>query len=126
MEELGIRVGGLGECEEEMMGVGELLGDMGKREVECRVRGLSWEGGKGLVREGWGGKVGEVGEKVMGGVLEGEEGVVMKEDVEVGVRKGRCSVRLGLGNEGEDKEGILGGLKEGKGKGSVGGEVVMM
>ena len=31
---------------------------------------------------------------------------------------------MGLGNEGEDKEGILGGLKEGKGKGSVGGEVV--
>ena len=89
MEELEISVGGLGECEEEMMGLGELLGEIGKNELECRVSGLDGEGGKRLVRDGWGGNVGEVGEKIMGGVLEGERGVVMKEDVEVGVRKGR-------------------------------------
>ena len=33
-------------------------------------------------------------------------------------------MRLGVGKEGEEKEGILGGLKEGKGKGKIGGEVV--
>ena len=33
---------------------------------------------------------------------------------------------MGLGKDGEEKEGMLGGLKEGKGKGKVGGELVGM
>ena len=58
------------------------------------------------------GNVRELRQKVMGAVLQAQEGVVMKEHLELTVTKPTSTVSFALRNDAEDKERILRALKQ--------------
>ncbi|RGS95105.1 response regulator [Phocaeicola vulgatus] len=64
------------------------------------------------------------GKKVMGAVLQAQEGVVMKEHLELAVTKPTSTVSFALRNDAEDKERILRALKQANGNRSVAAELL--
>ena len=65
-----------------------------------------------------------VRQKVMGAVLQAQEGVVMKEHLELAVTKPTSTVNFALRNDAEDKERILRALKQANGNRSVAAELL--
>ena len=72
----------------------------------------------------WPGNVRELRQKVMGAVLQAQEGVVMKEHLELAVTKPTSTVSFALRNDAEDKERILRALKQANGNRSVAAELL--
>ncbi|MDE8712690.1 helix-turn-helix domain-containing protein, partial [Phocaeicola vulgatus] len=72
----------------------------------------------------WPGNVRELRQKVMGAVLQAQEGVVMKEHLELAVTKPTYTVSFALRNDAEDKERILRALKQANGNRSVAAELL--
>ena len=72
----------------------------------------------------WPGNVRELRQKVMGAVLQAQEGVVMKEHLELAVTKPTSTVNFALRNDAEDKERILRALKQANGNRSVAAELL--
>ena len=66
----------------------------------------------------------ELRQKVMGAVLQAQEGVVMKEHLELAVTKPTSTVNFALRNDAEDKERILRALKQANGNRSVAAELL--
>jgi len=60
----------------------------------------------------WPGNVRELRQKIMGAVLQAQEGVVTKEHLELAVTKLTSPVSFALRNDAEDKERILRALKD--------------
>ena len=79
---------------------------------------------KKLLTHTWPGNVRELRQKVMGAVLQAQEGVVMKEHLELAVTKPTSTVSFALRNDAEDKERILRALKQANGNRSVAAELL--
>lgn len=72
----------------------------------------------------WPGNVRELRQKIMGAVLQAQEGVVTKEHLELAVTKPTSTVSFALRNDAEDKERILRALKQANGNRSVAAELL--
>ena len=124
LHDFGITVPPLRDCQEDIMPLAEFFRDMANRELECSVSGFSSEARKALLTHAWPGNVQELRQKVMGAVLQAQEGVVMKEHLELAVTKPTSTVSFALRNDAEDKERILRALKQANGNRSVAAELL--
>ena len=124
LHDFGITVPPLRDCQEDIMPLAEFFRDMANRELECSVSGFSSEARKALLTHAWPGNVRELRQKVMCAVLQAQEGVVMKEHLELAVTKPTSTVNFALRNDAEDKERILRALKQANGNRSVAAELL--
>ena len=119
-----ITVPPLRDCKEDIMPLAEFFREIANKELECNVSGFSSEARKALLTHTWPGNVRELRLKVMGAVLQAQEGVVMKEHLELAVTKPTSTVSFALRNDAEDKERILRALKQANGNRSVAAELL--
>ena len=105
--DFGITVPPLRDCQEDIMPLAEFFRDIANKELECNVTGFSSEARKALLTHAWLGNVRELRQKIMGAVLQAQEGVVTKEHLELAVTKSTSPVSFALRNDAEDKERIL-------------------
>ena len=76
------------------------------------------------ITHAWPGNVRELRQKIMGAVLQAQEGVATKEHLELAVIKPTSHVSFALRNDVEDKERILRALKQANGNRSVAAELL--
>ena len=107
-----ITVPPLRDCQEDIMPLAEFFREIANNELECNVSGFSPEARKALLTHAWPGNVRELRQKIMGAVLQAQEGVVTKEHLELAVTKPTSPVSFALRNDAEDKERILRALKQ--------------
>lgn len=91
------------------MPLAEFFREIANKELECNVSGFSSEARKALLTHAWPGNVRELRQKIMGAVLQAQEGVVTKEHLELAVTKPTSPVSFALRNDAEDKERIMTG-----------------
>ena len=72
---------------EDIMPLAEFFREIANKELECNVGGFSPEARKALLIHTWPGNVRELRQKIMGAVLQAQEGVVTKEHLELAVTK---------------------------------------
>ena len=72
----------------------------------------------------WPGNVRELRQKIMGAVLQAQEGVVTKEHLELTVTKLTSPVSFALRNDAEDKERIMRALEQANGNRSLAAELL--
>ncbi|EKC81526.1 two component, sigma54 specific, transcriptional regulator, Fis family, partial [human gut metagenome] len=80
-----ITVPPLRDCLEDVMPLAEFFREIANKELECRVEGFSSEARKALLSYPWPGNVRELQQKIMGAVLQAQEGAVRKEHLELGL-----------------------------------------
>ena len=114
----------LRDCQEDIMPLAEFFREAGNKELECNVSGFSSEARKALLTHAWPGNVRELRQKIMGAVLQAQEGVVTKEHLELAVTKPTSPVCFALHNDTEEKERILRALKQANGNRSVAAELL--
>ena len=119
-----ITVPPLRDCQEDIMPLAEFFREIANKELECNVSGFSSEARKALLTHVWPGNVRELRQKIMGAVLQAQEGVVMKEHLELAVTKPTSPISFALRNDAEDKERILRALKQANGNRSVAAELL--
>lgn len=119
-----ITVPPLRDCKEDIMPLAEFFRDIANKELECNVSGFSSEARKALLTHTWPGNVRELRQKIMGAVLQAQEGVVTKEHLELAVTKPTSPVSFALRNDAEDKERILRALKQTNGNRSAAAELL--
>ena len=124
LHDFGITVPPLRDCQEDILPLAEFFREIANKELECNVSGFSSEARKALLTHVWPGNVRELRQKVMGAVLQAQEGVVMKEHLELAVTKPTSTVSFALRNDAEDKERILRALKQANGNRSVAAELL--
>ena len=69
-----ITVPPLRDCKEDIMPLAEFFREIANKELECNVSGFSSEARKALLTHTWPGNVRELRQKVMGAVLQAQEG----------------------------------------------------
>ena len=106
------------------MPLAEFFREIANKELECKVSGFSSEARKALLTHSWPGNVRELRQKIMGAVLQAQEGVVTKEYLELTVTKPTSPVSFALHNDTEEKERILRALKQANGNRSVAAELL--
>ena len=106
------------------MPLAEFFRDIANKELECNVSGFSSEARKALLTHAWPGNVRELRQKIMGAVLQAQEGVVTKEHLELGITETTSVVGFSLRNEEEDKERIIRALKQAGGNRKVAAELL--
>jgi len=114
----------LRDCQEDIMPLAEFFREVANKELECNVSGFSTEARKALLTHAWPGNVRELRQKIMGAVLQAQEGVVTKEYLELTVTKPTSPVSFTLHNDTEEKERILRALKQANGNRSVAAELL--
>ena len=114
----------LRDCQEDIMPLAEFFREIANKELECNVNGFSTEARKALLTHAWPGNVRELRQKIMGAVLQTQEGVVTKEYLELSVTKPTSPVSFALHNDTEEKERILRALKQANGNRSVAAELL--
>ena len=114
----------LRDCQEDIMPLAEFFREVANKELECNVSGFSSEARKALLTHAWPGNVRELRQKIMGAVLQAQEGVVTKEHLELAVTKPTSPVSFALHNNTEEKERILRALKQANGNRSVAAELL--
>ena len=119
-----ITVPPLRDCQEDIMPLAEFFRETANKELECDVGGFSSEARKALLTHAWPGNVRELRQKIMGAVLQAQEGVVTKEHLELAVTKPASPVSFALRNDAEDKERILRALKQANGNRSAAAELL--
>ena len=119
-----ITVPPLRECQEDIMPLADFFREITNQELECNVSGFSSEARKALLTHAWPGNVRELRQKIMGAVLQAQEGVVPKKHLELAVPKPTSPVSFALRNEAEDKERILRALKQANGNRSGAAELL--
>ena len=107
-----ITVPPLRDCLEDVMPLAEFFREIANKELECRVEGLSSEARKALLSYPWPGNVRELQQKIMGAVLQAQEGAVRKEHLELGLAETSASAGFALRNDAEEKERIMRALKQ--------------
>ena len=123
LHDFGITVPPLRDCQEDILPLAEFFREINK-ELECNVSGFSSEARKALLTHVWPGNVRELRQKIMGAVLQAQEGVATKEHLELAVTKPTSPVSFALRNDAEDKERILRALKQANGNRSVAAELL--
>ena len=106
------------------MPLAEFFRDMANKELECSVSVFNSEARKALLTHPWPGNVRELRQKIMGAVLQAQEGVVTKEHLEFAVTKPTSPVSFALRNDAEDKERILRALEQANGNRSLAAELL--
>ena len=114
----------LRDCQEDIMPLAEFFREVANKELECNVSGFSSEARKALLTHAWPGNVRELRQKIMGAILQAQEGVVTKEHLELAVAKPTSPVSFALHNDTEEKERILRALKQANGNRSVAAELL--
>lgn len=107
-----ITVPPLRDCLEDVMPLAEFFREIANKELECRVEGFSSEARKALLSYPWPGNVRELQQKIMGAVLQAQEGAVRKEHLELGLAETSASAGFVLRNDAEEKERIMRALKQ--------------
>ena len=124
LHDFGITVPPLRDCQEDILPLAEFFREIANKELECNVSGFSSEARKALLTHVWPGNVRELRQKIMGAVLQAQEGVATKEHLELAVTKPTSPVSFALRNDAEDKERILRALKQANGNRSVAAELL--
>ena len=112
LQDFVITVPPLRDCQEDIMPLAEFFRDIANKELECNVSGFNYEARKALLTHPWPGNVRELRQKIMGAVLQAQEGIVTKEHLELAVTKPTSPVSFALRNDAEDKERIMRALKQ--------------
>lgn len=110
-----ITVPPLRDCLEDIMPLAEFFREIANKELECRVEGFSTEAQKKLLTHTWPGNVRELKQKIMGAVLQAQEGTIMKEHLELSLQETVFTVGFSLRNDEEEKERIMRALKQANG-----------
>ena len=119
-----ITVPPLRDCQEDIMPLAEFFRDIANKELECNVSGFSSEARKALLTHTWPGNVRELRQKIMGAVLQAQEGVVTKEHLELRIAETNSVVGFSLRNDEEDKERIIRALRQADGNRKVAAELL--
>ena len=114
----------LRDCQEDIMPLAEFFREVANKELECNVSGFSSEARKALLTHAWPGNVRELRQKIMGTVLQAQEGVVTKEHLELALTKPTSPVNFALHSDTEEKERILRALKQANGNRSIAAELL--
>lgn len=107
-----IIVPSLRDCQEDIMPLAEFFREIANKELECRVEGFSSEARKALLSYPWPGNVRELRQKIMGAVLQAQEGTVRKDHLELSLAETSSAACFALRNEEEEKERIMRALKQ--------------
>ncbi|GAB6868411.1 sigma-54-dependent transcriptional regulator [Bacteroides rodentium] len=124
LQDFVITVPPLRDCQEDIMPLAEFFREIANKELECNVSGFSSEARKALLTHPWPGNVRELRQKIMGAVLQTQEGMVTKEHLELAVTKPTSPVSFALRNDAEDKERILRALEQANGNRSLAAELL--
>lgn len=124
LHDFGITVPPLRDCQEDIMPLAEFFREIANKELECNVSGFSSEARKALLTYTWPGNVRELRQKIMGAVLQAQDGVVTKEHLELAVTKPTSPVSFALRNDVEDKERIMRALEQANGNRSLAAELL--
>lgn len=107
-----ITVPPLRDCLEDIMPLAEFFREIANQELECRVEGFSSEARKALLSHPWPGNVRELRQKIMGAVLQAQEGIIRKVHLELGLAETSAAAGFALRNDEEEKERIMRALKQ--------------
>lgn len=107
-----ITVPPLRDCQEDILPLAEFFRETANQELECRVEGFSSEARKALLSHPWPGNVRELRQKIMGAVLQAQEGTIRKEHLELGLAETSAAAGFALRNDEEEKERIMRALKQ--------------
>ena len=99
LHDFGITVPPLRDCQEDILPLAEFFREIANKELECNVSGFSSEARKALLTHAWPGNVRELRQKIMGAVLQAQEGVATKEHLELAVIKPTSHVSFALRND---------------------------
>ena len=124
LNDYAITVPPLRDCQEDIMPLAEFFRDMANKELECNVSGFSSEARKALLTHPWPGNVRELRQKIMGAVLQAQDGVVTKEHLELGITETNSVIGFSLRNDEEDKERIIRALRQADGNRKVAAELL--
>lgn len=104
----------LRDCQEDIMPLAEFFREIANNELERDVKGFSTSAQKALNTYAWPGNVRELRQKVLTAVLQAENDMITKEDLEFGSEQIASPVGFTLKSEGEEKERIRRALKQAK------------
>ena len=107
-----INVPPLRDCQEDILPLAEFFREIANQELECRVEGFSSEARKALLSHPWPGNVRELRQKIMGAVLQAQEGIIRKVHLELGLAETSAAAGFALRNDEEEKERIMRALKQ--------------
>lgn len=107
-----ITVPPLRDCQEDILPLAEFFRETTNQELECRVEGFSSEARKALLSHPWPGNVRELRQKIMGAVLQAQEGIIRKVHLELGLAETSAAAGFALRNDEEEKERIMRALKQ--------------
>lgn len=119
-----ITVPPLRDCQEDIMPLAEFFREESNKELGCAVTGFDAEARKALLTHAWPGNVRELRQKIMGAVLQAQEGLVAKTHLELAVTKSSSSAGFALRNDAEEKERILRALKQANGNRKIAAEML--
>ena len=106
------------------MPLAEFFRESANSELECRTDGFSAEARKALLTYTWPGNVRELRQKIIGAVLQAQEGTIMKEHLEFSQPDASSSAAFTLRNKEEEKERIIRALKQANGNRKIAAELL--
>ena len=119
-----INISPLRDCQEDILPLAEFFRETANKELECSVTGFDAAAKQTLLIHTWSGNVRELRQKIMGAVLQAQEGVVTKEHLELAVNQPTSPVSFALRNDAEEKERILRALKQANGNRKIAAELL--
>ena len=119
-----INIPPLRDCQEDILPLAEFFRETANKELECSVTGFDAAAKQTLLIHAWSGNVRELRQKIMGAVLQAQEGVVTKEHLELAVNQPTSPVSFALRNDAEEKERILRALKQANGNRKIAAELL--
>lgn len=119
-----INVPPLRDCQEDILPLAEFFREAANKELECSVTGFDAAAKQILLIHTWSGNVRELRQKIMGAVLQAQEGVVTREHLELAVNQPTSPVSFALRNGAEEKERILRALKQANGNRKIAAELL--
>ena len=119
-----INIPPLRDCQEDILPLAEFFRETANKELECSVTGFDAAAKQTLLIHTWSGNVRELRQKIMGAVLQAQEGVVTKEHPELAVNQPTSPVSFALRNDAEEKERILRALKQANGNRKIAAELL--
>lgn len=119
-----INVPPLRDCQEDILPLAEFFREAANKELECSVTGFDATAKQTLLTHTWSGNVRELRQKIMGAVLQAQEGVATREHLELAVNQPTSPISFALRNDAEEKERILRALKQANGNRKIAAELL--
>ncbi|MBT9873070.1 response regulator [Bacteroides salyersiae] len=114
----------LRDCKDDIMPLAEFFCKVANNELDCKAEGFSAEAQKTLLTYTWPGNVRELRQKIMGAVLQAQEGMILKEHLELSLPEVSSSTDFILHNNEEEKERIIRALKQADGNRKIAAELL--